>query len=319
MPLYGQVDGEPVESLHRALSPYLFGAGRLRNPRVVVREAANPLNGLPRLRIGSKPIDGGHYIFTAEQRDSLLKEEPEAAKFLRPYVGSREFLSDTTRWILALHSATVSELKLLPRVRERIEAVRAYRLASCSAPTKALAETPTQYHVNVVPSSPFLAVPETSSERREYVPIAWMQPPAVPSNSIRITSHATKPLLAILSSAMHMSWLRHIGGRLKSDYRYSIGLVYNTFPLPVGGLSSLSRLAPLADAVLAARAAHSDEALGDLYDPVLMPVNLRRAHQRLDRIVDRLYRRSGFGSDRERAEYLLALYEEKVLPLRAKK
>ena len=315
---YAQVDGEPVESLHRALSPYLFGAGKLRNPRVVVREAAKPLNGLPRLRIGSKPIDGGHYIFTAEQRDSLLKDEPRAAKFLRPYVGSREFLSDTTRWILALHSASVSELKQMPKVRKRIAEVRAYRLGSCSAPTNALAETPTLYHVNVLPSSPFLAVPETSSERREYVPIAWMQPPVVPSNSIRITTQATKPLLALLSSAMHMSWLRHIGGRLESRYRYSIGLVYNTFPLPVGGIGSLSRLAPLADAVLAARAVHSGEALGDLYDPVLMPVSLRRAHQRLDRTVDRLYRRNGFGSDRERAEYLLALYEENVLPLNAK-
>ena len=316
---YGQVDREPEETLHRALSPYLFGAGRLRNPRVVVREAAKPLNGLPRLRIGSKPIDGGHYIFTAEQRDALLKQEPGAVEFFRPYVGSQEFLSNKNRWILALHSASFSELMRLPRVRARIEAVRAYRLASCSAPTNALAETPTQYHVDVLPSSPFLALPETSSEQREYVPIAWMQPPVVPSNSIRITTRATKPLMALLSSAMHMSWLRHIGGRLKSDYRYSIGLVYNTFPLPVGGIESLSKLAPLADAVLAARAVHSDEALGDLYDPALMPVNLRRAHQRLDGAVDGLYRRKSFCSDRERAEFLLALYEEHVLPLDAKK
>lgn len=314
---YKDPNGNPQESTHSVLSPYLFDAGRLRNSHIVVHEASKPLSGLPKLVIGSKPIDGGNYIFTDEQKRTFLQGEPGAAKFLRPYVGSREFLSGRHRWILALQKAAPSELRKMPSVRERIEAVREYRLASPSASTNALAARPTSYHVNVVPTAPFLAVPETSSERREYVPIAWMSPPTVPSNSVRISTDATKPIFALLTSAMHMSWLRHVGGRLKSDFRYSIFLVYNTFPLPPGGTNSLVKLKPFGDAVLKARAAYPNDSLSDLYDPDLMPIDLRRAHQLLDRAVDRLYRPSGFNADRERAEHLLKLYETDLFPLQA--
>ena len=208
-------------------------------------------------------------------------------------------------------------LRTLPRVRERIAAVRAYRLSSRSGPTQALAETPTLYHVNVVPTAPFLVIPEVSSERRDYIPIAWLEPPVIPSNLVRIIGNANKPLFALLTSAMHMAWLRHIGGRLKSDYRYSIGLVYNTFPMPPVPAERLQRLEPYADAVLAARAAHPNATLADLYDPDLMPVELRRAHRALDGAVDKFYRRSPFSSDRERVEHLLGLYEKMMVPLAA--
>ena len=160
---------------------------------------------------------------------------------------------------------------------------------------------------------PFLVVPEVSSERREYTPIGWLKPPTIPSNLVRIIENASIPLFGLLTSAMHMSWLRHIGGRLKSDYRYSIGLVYNTFPLPPASKAQLAKLrGSLAKAVLDARAAHPSASLADLYDPDLMPANLRKAHQALDRAVDKLYRRTGFSSDRERTEYLFGLYEKIV-------
>lgn len=161
-------------------------------------------------------------------------------------------------------------------------------------------------------------IPEVSSERREYVPIGWLEPPVIPSNLVRVLEYATLADFALLTSAMHMAWLRHIGGRLKSDYRYSIGLVYNTFPTPPKN-ANLSKLEPLAQAVLDARAAHPDATLADLYDPDLMPPNLRRAHQRLDRAVDRLYRAKGFSSERERVEHLLTLYEKMRAPLTAGK
>ena len=179
-----------------------------------------------------------------------------------------------------------------------------------------LAATPTHYHVNVLPRSPFLVVPEVSSERREYAPLGWLEPPVVPSNLVRILENASLSDFAILTSAMHMAWLRNIGGRLKSDYRYSIGLVYNTFPLPPKD-ADLTPLDPLAQAILDARAGHSDATLADLYDPDLMPVNLRRAHQALDRAVDRLYRPRTFTSERERVEHLFALYERIRAPLTA--
>ena len=157
-----------------------------------------------------------------------------------------------------------------------------------------------------------------SSERREYVPIAWMEPPTIPSDAVEVIEDASKLLFALLTSAMHVSWLRYIGGRLKSDYRYSIGLVYNTFPLTTVAAQRLQRLAPRADAVLAARANHPEATLADLYDPDFMPADLRKAHQALDRAVERLYRRSAFNSDRERVEHLFGLYEKMMVPLAPK-
>ena len=314
---YDTPTGEPHESRHTALSPYLFDASGLTDSRIVVKRESQQINGLPKLIIGSKPIDGGHYIFKAEERAAFLQEEPNAAPYLRPFVGSREFLQGGERWILCLADVEPQVLRTLPRVRERIAAVRAYRLSSRSGPTQALAETPTLYHVNVVPDAPFLVIPKVSSERREYVPIGWLEPPVIPSDLVFIIENASKPLFALLTSAMHMAWLRHIGGRLESRYRYSIGLVYNTFPVPEVTAERLQRLEPYADAVLAARAALSDATLADLYDPDLMPVELRRAHRDLDRAVDRLYRRSPFSSDRERVEHLLGLYEKMMVPLAA--
>ena len=240
---YPDVNGEPEESRHQVLSPYLFDAEQLSNPHLTVREEGRPINGARRLIIGSKPIDKGYFIFSAEQREEFLAGEPDAAPFLRPFVGAREFLRGGERWILALHDAPPDELAQLPQVRERIAAVRAYREKSNSLPTQKLAATPTLYHVNVIPDGPFLVIPETSSERREYVPIGWLEPPTIPSNSVRILSNATLADFAVLTSTMHMAWLRHIGGRLESRYRYSIGLVYNTFPMPPKG-ADLSKLEP---------------------------------------------------------------------------
>ena len=187
----------------------------------------------------------------------------------------------------------------LPKVRERIAAVRAYRAASSSAPTRKLAETPTLYHINVIPAEPFLLIPRVSSEKRYYTPIGWVAPPAIPSDSTLVLSEASLANFALLTSAMHMAWLRYIGGRLKSDYRYSIGLVYNTFRLPPTR-SDPKKLEALAKAALDARASHPDSTLADLYDPDLMPANLRRAHNDLDRSVDHLYKSSKFHSERER-------------------
>ncbi|MCY4610952.1 MAG: class I SAM-dependent DNA methyltransferase [Gammaproteobacteria bacterium] len=318
---YPDINGQPEETRHSALSPYLFDASGLANPHLMVQEESKPINRMKKLIIGSKPIDGGNYIFDAEERSAFLDVEPEAASYLRPFIGAREYLQGGQRWILALHDASPDVLARLPHVRERITAVRAYREASKSAPTQKLAETPTLYHVNVRPAAPFLLIPRVSSERRDYVPIGWLSPPVIPSDSALLLQSATFADFALLTSAMHMAWLRHIGGRLKSDYRYSIGLVYNTFPTPSAfrkQSASLSKLEPLAQAVLDARAEHPDATLADLYDPDLMPPHLRRAHQALDRAVDKLYCRTKFSSERERIEYLFMLYEEISSPVEVK-
>ena len=317
---YADARGEPEESRHTVLSPYLFDASGLADPHLTVPEESRPINGMPRLIIGSKPIDGGHYIFNAQEREIFLEKESDAERFLHPFVGAREYLQGGERWILALHDASPTELAALSQVRKRIAAVRAYRQASKSEDTRKLADTPTLYHVNVIPKQSFLAVPETSSERRQYAPIGWLEPPTIPSNAIRLLEDASLADFALLTSAMHMAWLRYIGGRLKSDYRYSIGLVYNTFPTPEGFASGdldLSRLEILAQAVLDARNEHPDSTLADMYDPDLMLPALHKAHQAVDKAVDRLYRREPFGCERERVEYLFGLCEQMRGPLDA--
>ena len=311
---YPDLNGDPEESRHAALSPYLFDAGGLSDPHLVVREESAPINGMVQLLTGSQPIDDGQYIFSADERAALLDAEPEAAPWLRPFIGAREYLQGGERWILALHDAPPEVLARLPMVRELIAAVRMYRRKSKRKSTLKLAETPTLWQVNVIPTAPFLVIPEVSSERREYAPIGWLEPPVIPSNKLRLLANATLTDLALLTSAMHMAWTRYIGGRLKSDYQYSVGVNYNTFPMPPDG-ADLSKLEPLAQAVLDARAVHPGATLADLYDPDLMPPNLRRAHQALDRAVDRLYRRAGFASERERVEHLFMLYEKMHAPL----
>ncbi len=296
---YDQPKGEPHESQHSVISPYLFDAGGLANPRIVVKSEYRPINGLSRLITGSKPIDGGHYIFDADERAAFLREESGAEPYLRPFVGSREFLQGGKRWILRLTDVPPQVLKTLPKVRERIAAVRVYRLASKSKPTQALAETPTLYHVNVIPTDSFLVVPQVSSERRDYIPLGWLKPPVIPSDKLRLLPNATLCDFALLTSVMHMAWMRMVTGRMKSDYMYSVGVVYNTFPLPPVPAERLQRLTPYAEAILAARATHPNATLADLYDPDLMPVNLRKARQALDHTVDRLYRRSPFPSDHD--------------------
>ena len=316
---YEDINAEPLEGIHAVITPYLFDGGSLANPHLVVREEGRPINGLVQLLTGSQPIDDGRYIFDTAERLAFLDAEPDAAPFLRPFVGAREYLQGGERWILALHDASPSTLVLLPHVRERIAEVRAYRRTSKRTSTLKLADTPTLWQVNVLPTAPFLVLPEVSSERREYLPVGWLEPPAIPSNKLRLLPNATLADFALLTSAMHMAWMRAVTGRLESRYMYSVGVVYNTFPLPPGFENAdTSALEPLAQAVLDARAAHPDATLAELYDPDLMPPNLRRAHQELDRAVDRFYRRKRFTSEPERVEYLFAQYERMQAPLAAK-
>ena len=171
---YEDINGEPLESRHAVITPYLFDGGALANPHLVVREEGRPINGMVQLLTGSQPIDDGRYIFNTEERLAFVDAEPDAAPFLRPFVGAHEYLQGGDRWILALHDASPSTLARLPCVRERIAAVRAYRRASNRKSTLKLADTPTLWQVNALPTAPFLVIPEVSSERREYVPIGWL-------------------------------------------------------------------------------------------------------------------------------------------------
>ncbi len=315
---YPDIRGEPLERQVSMISPYLFDASSLHNPDLTVQEESRPINGLKQIILGSQPIDGGHYIFTEEEKREFLDIEPGAEAFIRPYYGAREFLRGKKRWILALHNASPNVLARLPHVRERMALVRAYREGRRSIPTRELALTPTLYNLTVIPENTFLVFPRVSSERREYIPIGWLDPPAIPSDAVSILQYATLETFALLTSAMHMAWMRMVGGRLESRYRYSAGVVYNTFPLPqevTDNTEVLHRLAPLAQAILDARNAHPESTLADLYDPDLMPPDLRHAHQKLDMAVDKLYHPKGFETEQDRIRHLFLLYENMKAPL----
>lgn len=331
---YAEVDGDPVESKHTALSPYLFDASQLQNRHLVVEEENRPLKNAKRPIIGSKPIDGGYYIFDEAERQQFLAVEPGAAKFMRPFVGADDFVNGESRYILVLGEAAPHELRALPKVMDRIDRVRRYRRGEIPARRKAeggettakkrgagtvaLAEFPTRFHVTVVPKVPYLVFPRHTSERRDYAPFGWLEPPIVPGDSSLILENADLLDFGLITSRMHMAWLQNIGGRLESRYRYSAGIVFNPFPWPdTADRKAASNIRELAQAVLNARKNHPGSTLADLYDPDSMPDDLRKAHKALDVAVDRLYRKEVFLNDRERVEHLFKLYEDLTAPVLA--
>lgn len=209
-------------------------------------------------------------------------------------------------------------MKALPSVMERIAAVRKFRAGSKSAPTRKLAETPRRFHTEFIPSGNYLALPQVSSERREFIPIAFLDDSVLCGDKLRLIDHATLFDFGVLTSTMQMAWVRYVTGRLKSDYQYSAKIVYNNFPWPQAVPDDKRRaVAQAADAVLAARAAHPGSTLADLYDPDAMPDGLRTAHRELDKAVDAAYGYRGAKDDAARVAFLFALYrnlEGELLP-----
>ncbi|MCY3672106.1 MAG: hypothetical protein OXH14_13670, partial [Alphaproteobacteria bacterium] len=232
---YPDIASDPEESRHAALSPYLFDAGRLADPHIVVQNERKPINNTKRLQFGTQPLEDGNLTFSREEKQVFLESEPSAAPHFRPFLGAEEFINGEERWILHSADIPVNELHNLPILKKRLQAVREFRSRSKRQITNRLADYPTSYGVTVIPDREFLIIPRVSSERREYAPIGWVSPPAIPSEATMALQDATLADFALLTSAMHMAWLRNIGGRLESRYRYSIGVVYNTFPLPRGG------------------------------------------------------------------------------------
>lgn len=308
------IKGEPVEQRAKNINPYLADA-----PDVALQRRGKPLCvEAPAMGIGNKPIDGGHYLFTPEERDAFLVREPGAAPYFRRWLGADEFLNGYERWCLWLGDAEPAALKSLPLVMERVAAVRKYRAESKSAPTRKLAETPRRFHVEFMPDKDFLVVPGVSSQRRDFIPIGYFHPDTLASNLLNVAASATLFHCGVLSSSMHMAWVRYVAGRLKSDYRYSVNIVYNNFPWPHAVREDKRRaVAQAADTVLAARAAHPGSTLADLYDPDAMPDDLRAAHRELDKAVDAAYGYRGAKDDAARVAFLFTLYrnlEAELLP-----
>lgn len=291
----------------------------LDGENVFVESRSKPICNVPEIGIGNKPIDGGFFLFEKEEMDDFIKKEPASKKYFRPWYGSREFINQKPRYCLWLGECTPAELKAMPHCMERVKAVREYRLASPSAGTVKLADKPTHFHVENMPKGNYIVIPEVSSEKRKYIPMGFFFPEVLCSNLVKIIPDTTLYHFGVLTSNVHMAWVRAVCGRLKSDYRYSKDIVYNNFPWPAPTEQQKAKIEQTAQAILDARALYPDSSLADLYDELTMPPELRKAHQANDRAVMDAY---GFikGTAARTSESacvaeLMKLYQQKVSEL----
>lgn len=302
-------DTAEVKKAAKSINAYLSDA-----PDAFIWNRNKPICDVPKIGIGNKPIDGGFYLFADEEKTDFLNREPGAKSYFHRWIGSREFLHGESRWCLYLGDATFAELKELPRCRERIEAVREYRLASKSVPTRKLADRPAHFHVENMPKGNSIVVPKVSSERRRYIPMGFVGPETLCSDLVFLIPNASLYHFGILQSQFHNAWMRTVAGRLKSDYRYSGGIVYNNFVWPEPTESQREEVERCAQAVLDARDAQEGATLADMYDPkneTFFP-ELMTAHKALDAAVEAAYG-VDFGGDEEKiVAHLFNLYAKKV-------
>jgi len=309
---YDKPSAEPFRRVVSHINPYLVDA-----PTVFVGNRSKPLSpDVPPMLWGNKPSDGGNLILSVEEKEALVAAEPEAANWLRRYVGGDDLINNKERYCLWLPGIGPSQLRAMPQVLARVEEVRKMRQASKAPSTQKKAATPTLFVQISQPDTDYLAVPEVSSERRRYIPIAFLGKEIIASNKIQMVPDATPYLFGLLTSEMHMTWMRYTCGRLKSDFSYSNSLVYNNYPFPPTPTEAQQQaVAAAAEAVLAARAAFPGESLAALYDPTTMPPALARAHAALDRAVDRCYRPQPFATELARLEFLFGLYQQLSAPV----
>ncbi|MFD2447437.1 class I SAM-dependent DNA methyltransferase [Vogesella fluminis] len=222
---YETPKSEPAALKVGRINPYLVDAADILLPN-----RSQPICAVPGIGIGNKPIDGGHYLFSDEEKDAFIAKEAAAAKWFRRWLGADEFINGWQRWCLWLGDCPPAELRKMPEAMKRVQAVKEVRLASKSAPTRKLADTPTHFHVENIPGADYLVIPEVSSERRFYIPIGYVSADTLSSNKLRIMANASHYDFGVTQSLMHMAWVRYTTGRLKSDYQYSVNLVYNNFP-----------------------------------------------------------------------------------------
>jgi hypothetical protein len=316
--LYEDIRGHPHAVPARNINAYLDDA-----PDVIVRSRSRPMCDVPAMSYGSMMIDKERengdddgLVLSPAHRTAILAETPGLAPFIRRLYGGNEFLNGIERWCLWLVDAPPELVQSSRLVRARLEGVRRFRKGSHRAQTRKLARTPGLFGEIRQPDTPYLLVPKVSSERRDYIPIGFVSPDIIASGSTLIVPGATMYHFGVLSSEMHNAWMRRVAGRMKSDFQYSSSLVYNNFPWPQTPTErQKAKVEACAKAVLDARAAFPTSTLAVLYDPIAMPAQLASAHADLDRAVDACYRPAPFDNDRQRVEFLFALYAKLAAPL----
>ena len=266
------------------INAYLIDA-----PSVYLESKSKALCDVPQMSSGGKPVEGGFLILSPEEKDELIKKEPHIEQYIRPFTSGDDFINNKKRYCLWLVGANPTDIKHAPEVISRIEGVREFRLASAKEATRRCAETPTLFMEVKEPQSNYLLIPATSSEQRRYIPIGYVDKQVIPNNAVQFVSDATLYHFGVITSNVHMAWMRVVCGRLKSDYRYSANIVYNNFPWPTPTDEQNTKIEQTAQAILDARALYPDSSLADLYDELTMPIELRRAHQDNDRAVMAAY------------------------------
>lgn len=300
--LYG-MESQPVKAAN--INPYLVDA-----PDIFVENRSRPICNVPLTKFGNMPNDGGNYVFSKTEMDEFVAKEPQAEKFFRKFIGAEEFINGKERFCLWLKGADSSELRKCPMVMERISKVRELRLQSSAEPTRKKADTPQLFFYSSHPKSTYILIPAHSSEKRDYIPIGFMEPEVIATNSAVIIPNATLYHFGVITSKMHMVWMRYTCGRLESRYRYSGGVVYNNFPWPNVSDDQKKLIENAAQEVLDARKLFPKNTFADLYDPLTMPIELRKAHDRLDRSVEKSYSNGKFKSDPEIMAFLFGRYLE---------
>ena len=299
-----------VESIKRQvdnINPYLAPGEDL-----IVNKRSVALSDLPNIYFGSMPRDGGHLTISPEERESVILSSPESEKFFLKYTGSKEFIRGELRYCLWIRDEEVKEAVSIPEINEKLNAVKRSRLASDANSTKEYAKKPHRFVQLSYQEKPSIIIPSVSSERRDYIPIGFLGSDTVISN-LAFAIYGPEPyIFAIISSLMHMTWVRTVAGRLKTDYRYSSGLCYNTFPFPELAEKQKTILESHVFNILDEREKYSEKTISELYDPDNMPIGLRQAHKNMDIAVEQCYRSKPFSTDEERLEYLFKLYEEMI-------
>lgn len=289
------------------INPYLEDA-----PTYFLFDRDKPICNVPTMLSGNKPIDDGNFLFTKEQKDDFITSEPRSEKWFRLWYGSKEFIYKKPRFCLFLRDCPPNELRQMPNAMQRVEAVRRFRRISTSPGTVALAERPTRFHVEAFPTEQYLLVPEVSSENRTYIPMGFMPPDVLCSNLAMLLPGATLYHFGILTSSLHMAWMRAVCGRLEMRYRYSIKIVYNNFPWPEPTAAQRDSIERAAQKVLEARDNVHESTYADMYDQNAMPDELRRAHIALDRAVKRVYGLSNTATDVDCVNFLLTEYQKTI-------
>ena len=277
------IQGDQV-SYVRNINPYLVEADN-----VFIESRAKPICNVPILLNGGKPTEGGFLILSEEEKNELVRNEPQAEVFIRPYMMGKDFINRKPRYCLWMVQANPVVLKKCPRVLERIENVRQYRLQSPKEATRKKAETPMLFDEVRECRADYVAIPKVSSERRRYIPMEYLNKEVIPGDKLFMIEDSSLISLGVLTSNVHMSWTRAVCGRLKSDYSYSNTIVYNNFPWPSPTDAQRAKIEQTAQAILDARALYPDASLADLYDERTMPPELRKAHQENDKAVMAAY------------------------------